>query len=51
MDLESIKISEITLDREAQLLYVITYIWNLKKITETNVYNKIEIDPQIWRAN
>ena len=34
-------------DRERQMLYDITYVWNLKKIQQTNEYNKKEADSQI----
>ena len=31
MDLEGIMLSEVKSDRERQILYVITYMWNIKK--------------------
>ena len=34
-------------DRERQILYDITYTWNLKKKTVTSEYNKKETDSQI----
>ena len=33
-------------DRERQILYIITYMWNLK-YKQTNEYNKTETDSQI----
>ena len=33
-------------NREIQMLYVISYMWNLKNTTNSE-YNKIEIDSQI----
>ena len=34
-------------DRERQILYYITYIWNLKKHSKVVEYNKKEADSQI----
>ena len=37
-------------DRERQILYDITYMWNLQ-IQQTNEYNKKEADSQMYRTN
>ena len=37
-------------DREGQVLYCVTYMWNLKNETNELIY-RIEIDSQMWRAN
>ena len=42
MDLENIILSEV---RQSQILYNITYIWNLKNNTDESIY-KIETDSQ-----
>ena len=44
MDLKGIMLSEMS-DRERQILYFITYVWNLKN--KVNEYNKIQRDSQI----
>ena len=44
MDLENIMYGEIS---QRQILYTITYMWNLKKIQQTGSYNKKEADSQI----
>ena len=41
MDLEGIMLSETS---QRQILYVLTYMWNLKN---TNGYNKTEADSQV----
>ena len=50
MDLKGIMLSEIN-QRERQILYDITYMWNLKKflfgIQQTSEYNTREADSQI----
>ena len=39
-------------DREKQILYDITYMWNLKnKKKKTGEYKKTEADSQIWKTN
>ena len=48
MDAEGIKLSEIS-QTERQILYDITYMWNLK--IKTNEFNKTETDSQIQRTN
>ena len=48
MDLEGILLSEMS-GRERQILYVFTYMWNLKK--KTNKYNKPKSDSQIQRTD
>ena len=48
MDLERIVLSEIS-DRERQILYDFTSIWNLK--IKTNKHNQIEIDSYIQRTH
>ena len=50
MDQESIILSEIS-KTEKYKYSVVTYMWNLKKIKEVNVYNKTETSPQIQRTN
>ena len=49
MNLEGIMLSEMS-DREWQILYDITYIWNLK-ILHTSEYNKKEANSQMQRIN
>jgi len=49
IDLEGIMLSEIR-QRERQILYVITYMWNLKS-KQTSKYNKNETESQICRTN
>ena len=44
MDLESIMVSEMS-DRERQILYDITYMWNLKNNTNESIY-ETETDSQ-----
>ena len=44
-DLEIIILSEVKSDRERQIPYDITYIWNLKNDTNELIY-KAEIDSQ-----
>ena len=39
MDLEGIMVAEMS-DRERQILYIFTYLWNIKN--KTNKYNKIK---------
>ena len=34
-------------DRERQILYVITYMWNLKKKKEINEFKRTETDSQV----
>ena len=50
MDLKGIMLSEIN-QRERQILYDVTYMWNLKKflfgIQQTSEYNTREADSQI----
>ena len=48
MDLQRIVLSEIS-DRERQILYDFTSIWNLK--IKTNKHNQIEIDSYIQRTH
>ena len=48
MDWEGIMVSEIS-QTERQILYDITYMWNLK--IKTNEFNKTETDSQIQRTN
>ena len=43
MDLECTILSEMS-DRERQMLYIFTYVWNLKN--NTNEYNKTETESQ-----
>ena len=31
-------------DKDRQILYDITYIWSIKKMKQTNEYNKTETD-------
>ena len=38
MDLENIMLGEIS--QERQILYNITYMWNLRKITQMNIHTK-----------
>ena len=38
-------------DRERQIQYGITYVWNLKKITQISEYNQKETDSEIQRTN
>ena len=45
MDLEIIILSEVKLDRERQISYDITYMWNLKTDTNEHIY-KTETDSQ-----
>ena len=33
-------------DRERQILYDITYMWNLKKMIQMNLFTKTETDSQ-----
>ena len=49
MHLEIIAISEVRLEREGQIAYDITYMWNLKCGTKELTY-KTETDSQTWRA-
>ena len=44
MDLEDIMLKS---DGERQILYVITYLWNLKTFSKKNEYNKTETDSQV----
>ena len=44
MDLEGIMLSEMS-DRERQILYAFTYMWNL--IQQSSEYSKKEADSQI----
>ena len=46
MSLEDIMLSEIS-QTEKDILYVITYMWNLKNKTNEYIYNKTETDSQI----
>ena len=48
MDLEYIMLSEIS-QRERQILYDITYMWNLKKkyMNYIKIYSKTEIDSDL----
>ena len=39
MDLEGIMLTEVS-DRDRQMPYDITYMWNIKKIKQTSEYNK-----------
>ena len=48
MDLECTILSEMS-DRERQMLYIFTYVWNLKN--NTNEYNKTETESQRQRTN
>ena len=48
MDLEIIILSEP--DRERQISYDITYMWNLKYDTNELIY-KTETDSQTWKTN
>ena len=48
MQLESIILSQS--ERERQIPYDITYMWNLKYGTNESIY-KIEADSQIWRTD
>ena len=45
MDLEIIILSEVKLDRERQISYDITYMWNVKYDTNELIY-KTETDSQ-----
>ena len=38
-------------DRERQISYDITYIWNLKKIDTNELIYKTEVDPQTSKTN
>ena len=40
MDLEIIILSEVKSDRERQLSYDITYMWDLKKMIQMNLFRK-----------
>ena len=46
IDLEGLMLSEIS-QTEKDILYVITYMWNLKNKTNEYIYNKTETDSQI----
>ena len=48
-DLEIIILSEVKSDRGRQILYVFTYMWNLK--SKMNEYNKLETDSLIQGTN
>lgn len=48
MDLEPNMLKEIS---QRQILYVITYMWNLKHTQKKNQYDKTETDLQIFRIN
>ena len=45
LDLEIIILSEVKSDREKQISYDMSYIWNLKNDTNELIY-KVEIDSQ-----
>ena len=38
-------------DRERQISYDITYIWNLKKIDTNELIYKTDVDPQTSKTN
>ena len=40
MDLEIIVLSEVKSDRERQISYDTTYMWNLKKMIQMNLFTK-----------
>ena len=47
MDLEIIRLGEISSDREKQLSYDLTYMWKLKIIINNELIYKTEIDSQM----
>ena len=49
MDLEGTMLSEIS-QRQNQILYYITYMWNLRQRKQTNEYTKKEADSQIQKT-
>ena len=50
MDLEIVTLSEVKSERERQISYGITYMWNLKKGTNELIY-KTEIELQMEKTN
>ena len=50
LDLEIIILSEVKSDREKQISYDMSYIWNLKNDTNELIY-KVEIDSQTQKTN
>ena len=50
MDLEIIILKQSKSERERQIPYDITYMWNLKYDTNEHIY-ETETDSQIWRTD
>ena len=50
MDLEIVILSEVKSEGERQILYDISYIWNLKNNTNESIY-KTETDSQTEKTN
>ena len=50
MDLEIKILSEVKSDRERQILYDITYMWNIMKMIQSNIY-KTETNSEISKLN
>ena len=50
MELESLILSEVKSEREGQIPYDSTYVWNLKYGTDEPIYQR-ETDSQTWRAD
>ena len=46
MDLEAIMLKS---DGERRILYVMTYLWNLKTFSKKNEYNKTDTDSKVQR--
>ena len=50
MDLEIKILSEVKSDRERQILYDITYMWNIMKMIQSNIY-ETETNSEISKLN
>ena len=46
MDLESVILSEVKSDREGEILYNISYMWNLKRNDTNELTYKIDLQTQ-----